>query len=181
MRLTPERPAGVAAAFLTLAVALAGCTSTATSSGTASPNTSPSTSPTTSSAPAEPSVAGEPVRLVSATLEDAVVPAEDGRISWTTTWRACFAPAEGSATPVARWEARLVTPEGASPELEVLPDGCVDLEVATGVNPADQGLFNREIQLSDAAGLTYHVRAVGEDGTATPWTDPVRVTSQTPA
>ena len=176
MRLTPERPAGVAAAFLTLAVALAGCTSTATSPGT----TSPTTSAATSSAPAEPSVAGEPVRLVSATLEDAVVPADDGRISWTTTWRACFAPAEGSPTPVARWEAQLVTPEGASPELEVLPDGCVDLEVATGVNPADQGLFNREIQLSDAAGLTYRVRAVGEDGTATPWTDPVRVTAETP-
>ncbi|MBM7804598.1 hypothetical protein JOD57_000435 [Geodermatophilus bullaregiensis] len=177
MRLTPGRPAGAAAALLVLAVALAGCTSAEVPPGTASPTTSAATS----SAPAGPAVAGEPVRLVSATLEDTVVPADDGRISWTTTWRACFAPAEGSPAELARWEARLVTPEGASPQLEVLPDGCVDLEVATGVNPADRGLLNREIQLSDAAGLAYRVRAVGADGTATPWTGPVRVTSQTPA
>ena len=171
MRLTPGRPAGAAAA-LALAVALAGC-----SSGEVPPATAV---PTASSSPAGLPVAGEPVRLVSATLEDTVVPGDDGRISWTTTWRACFAPAGDDPAQVARWEAQLVTPEGAAPQLEELPDGCVDLDVATGVNPVGAGLLHREVQLSDAASLAYRVRAVGTEGTATPWTDPVRVTSRTP-
>ncbi len=179
----PERPAGVAAAFPTRAAALAGCSSPEDPPTTAALSTTPSSpasSSPASSSPAEPSVAGEPVRLVSATLEDAVGPRADGRLSWPTTGRACLAPAAGDPAGVARWEAQLVTPEGASPQVEELPTNCVDLEVATGVNPADMGLLHREIQLSDAAGLTYRVRAVGEDGTATPWTDPVRVTAETP-
>ena len=125
-------------------------------------------------------MAGEPVRLVSATLEDTVVPQEDGRIAWTTTWEACFAPAGDDPARVTRWEAQLVTPEGASPEVEQLSGNCVDLDVATGLNPADAGLLNREIAVSDAAGLTYRVRAVTGAGTVTPWTDPVRVTSELP-
>lgn len=172
MRLNPSHPA----AFLASVVALAGCSS----AGELPAAASSTASSTASSSPAERPVAGEPVRLVSATVEDTVVPRDDGRISWTTTWRACFAPAAGDPSGVARWEARLVTSEGTSPEVEELPDGCVDLQVATGVNPADAGLLHREVQLSDAAGLAYRVRAVGADGRATPWTDPVRVTSQTP-
>jgi len=168
VRLNPSHPA----AFLASVVALAGCSSAGELPAAASS--------TASSSPAERPVAGEPVRLVSATLEDAVVPRDDGRIRWTTTWRACFVPAGGVAAPVVRWEAQLVTPEGASPELEELPDGCVDLDVATGVNAAGAGLLHREVQLSDAASLAYRVRAVGTDGTAPPWTDPVRVTSRTP-
>lgn len=172
MRLRSTHPAGAPAAFLALAVALAGCSSTTEdASGPASSTASP---------PAGLPVAGEPARLVSATLEDTVVPQEDGRISWTTTWEACFAPAAVEAAAVARWEAQLVTLEGASPDVEQLPGNCVDLDVATGLNPADAGMVNREIALSDAAGLTYRVRAVTREGTVTPWTDPVRVTSESP-
>ena len=173
MRLTPAHPAGAAAALLALATALAGCTSAEDPSGSAAPTAA-------SSSPAELPVAGEPVRLVSATLDDTVVPQDDGSISWTTTWEACFAPAGGDPAGVARWEARLITPEGASSSVEELPGNCVDLDVATGRNSADAGLLNREIALSDAAGLTYRVRAVTEEGTVTPWTDPVRVTSELP-
>ncbi|SDO53889.1 hypothetical protein [Geodermatophilus sp. DSM 45219] len=172
MRLRSTHPAGAPAACLALAVALAGCSSAEDASGPASATASPP--------PDRLPVAGEPVRLVSATLEDTVVPQEDGRISWTTTWEACFAPADDDPAGVARWEAQLVTPEGASPDVEQLPGNCVDLDVATGLNPADAGLLNREIALSDAAGLTYRVRAVTREGTATPWTDPVRVTSESP-
>lgn len=172
MRLRSTHPAGAPVACLALAVALAGCSSTEDASGPASSTASPP--------PAGLPVAGEPVRLVSATLEDTVVPQEDGRISWTTTWEACFAPVAGEAAEVARWEAQLVTPEGASPDVEQLSGNCVDLDVATGLNPADAGLVNREIALSDAAGLTYRVRAVTREGTVTPWTDPVRVTSVSP-
>ena len=172
MRLTPTHPAGAAAALLVPAVALAGCSSAEDPSGSAAP--------TAASTPAELPVAGEPARLVSATLEDTVVPQDDGLVSWTTTWEACFAPAEGDPAGVARWEAQLITPEGASPSVEELPGNCVDLDVATGRNPADAGLLNREVALSDAAGLTYRVRAVTEEGTVTPWTDPVRVTSELP-
>lgn len=172
MRLTPGHPVGLPAALLALAGALAGCSSTGDPSGVATA--------TVTSSPAELPVAGRQVRLVSATLEDTVVPQDDGSISWTTTWEACFAPAGGDPAGVARWEAQLVTPEGASSSVEELPGNCVDLDVATGRNPADAGLLNREIALSDAAGLTYRVRAVTEEGTATPWTDPVRVTSELP-
>ena len=177
MRLNPRHPAGVAAALLAPAVALGGCSSAEDPSGSAASTAAPSP---VASAPAQPSVAGEPVRLTSATLEDVVVPQDDGQISWTTTWEACFAPASDGAAAVARWEAQLVTPEGASSSIEELPGNCVDLDVATGRNPADAGLLNREIALSDAAGLTYRVRAVTEEGTVTPWTDPIRVTSELP-
>ena len=97
MRLRSTHPAGAPAAFLALAIALAGCSSTEDASGPASSTASPP--------PAELPVAGEPVRLVSATLEDTVVRQEDGRISWTTTWVACFAPADDDPAGVARWEA----------------------------------------------------------------------------
>ena len=173
MRLTLSHPAGAAAALLALAAALAGCTSAEDPAGSAAPTAA-------SSSPAELPVAGEPVRLVSATLEDTVVPQDDGSISWTTTWEACFAPVGDDPAGAARWEAQLVTPEGASSSIEELPGNCVDLDVATGRNPADAGLLNREIALSDAAALTYRVRTVIEEGTVTPWTGPVRVTSELP-
>jgi hypothetical protein len=173
VRLTSTPPAGATAGLLALAAALAGCSSADEPSGSA-------TSTAVSSVPTELPVGGEPPGLVSATLEDTVVPQDDGRISWTTTWEACFAPAGGDPAGVARWEAQLITPEGASSSVEELPGNCVDLDVASGRNPADAGLLNREIALSDAAGLTYRVRAVTEEGTVTPWTDPIRVTSELP-
>ena len=173
MRLIAGHPAGVPAVLLALAGALAGCSAAEEPSGSATPTA-------VSSSPTELPVAGEAPGLVSATLEDTVVPQDGGLISWTTTWEACFAPAGGDPAGVARWEAQLVTPEGAASTVEELPGNCVDLDVATGRNPADAGLLNREVALSDAAGLTYRVRAVTEDGTATPWTDPVRVTSELP-
>lgn len=173
MRLIPAHSAGVPAVLLALAGALAGCSAAEEPSGSAAPTAA-------SSAPTDRPVAGGPPGLVSATLEDTVVPQDDGLVSWTTTWEACFAPASGDPAEVARWEAQLVTPEGAASTIEELSGNCVDLEVATGRNPADAGLLNREIALSDAAGLTYRVRAVATDGTVTPWTDPVRVTSELP-
>lgn len=120
------------------------------------------------------SEAGPPAVLVSAGLHDAVVPRPGGQISWTTTWRACFGPGDGDREVVA-WQAQAVTSEGSSPEAEELPGGCVDLDVASGVNAEEAGMPGRQIQLSDAQALAYRVRAVHADGTVSPWTDPVRV------
>jgi hypothetical protein len=62
-----------------------------------------------------------------------------------------------------------------------LPDGCIDLDVATGVDDAYAGMPSRQVQLVDAQALAYRVRARRGDGTVTPWTDPVRVGTTTPA
>ncbi len=148
--------------LLALTVTLAGC-----SSGPAAAPPSP--------APER----GSPPRLLSATVQDAVVPREDGRIAWTTTWRACFGA--GADTDVALWQTQVVTTEGTAPEVTDLTDGCIDLDVATGVDAADAGMPSREIQLSDAQALAYRVRALLDDGTTTPWTEPVRVGTTTPA
>src|SRR5688500_17623308 len=99
---------GGAAALLTLAVALPGCSSSGASAGG------------TPSAPAE---TGHPPELVSAALEDAHVVQDNGLVSWTTTWRACFGPASGDSGDIVAWETQAVTPEGTSPETDVLRDG----------------------------------------------------------
>jgi hypothetical protein len=111
---------------------------------------------------------------VSAGLDDTVVPRPGGQVAWTTTWRACFGPG-GDGREVVAWQAQAVTSEGSSPVADELPGGCLDLEVATGVNAEEAGMPGREIQLSDAQALAYRVRAVHADGTVSPWTDPVRV------
>ena len=120
------------------------------------------------------------MQLVSARLQDAVEPLPDDRISWRTTWRACFAPAD-AADDIARWESRVTTTEGASPEVHELPDGCLDIDVASGVSATDSGMPGRDLQLFDAQRLAYQVRLVRPDGTVTPWTDRVLVGTVTPA
>jgi hypothetical protein len=60
-------------------------------------------------------------------------------------------------------------------------DGCVDLVVARGAGAVEEAGTLREVQLVDAAALAYRVRAVRDDGTVSPWTEPVRVTTLTPA
>jgi hypothetical protein len=127
-----------------------------------------------------PLASGPPPDLVSATLEDGSVPQEGGLVSWTTTWRACFQTGPEHTGDVAGWEVRTVTTEGSSPHVDELSGGCVDLDVASGVNPAAEGMPGREIQLSDAQALACQVRVVRDDGTVTPWTDAVRVGTVTP-
>jgi hypothetical protein len=154
---------GVAAALLTLAVALPGCSSSGASA---------------EGRPSAPAETGRPPELVSAALEDAFVVQDNGLVSWTTTWRACFGPASGDSGDsgdIVAWETQAVTPEGTSPETDVLRNGCIDLDVAAGVDPSDAGMTGREIQLADAQALAYRVRGVRADDTVTPWTEPVRV------
>jgi hypothetical protein len=145
-----------------------------------SPAASPSTESAETAARSTSAEAGPPVELVSAGLHDTVVPRPDGQISWMTTWRACFRPG-GDDHEVIAWQARAVTSEGSSSEADELPGGCLDLDVATGVNATEAGMPGREIQLSDAQSLAYRVRAVYADGTVSPWTDPVRVGTETSA
>lgn len=151
---------GVAAALLVPAAALAGCASSR-DVGTAEVSAAP---------PAE---SGPPAELVSAGLRDTVESRPGGVAAWTTTWLACFRTGDGA--DVAGWQSQSVTSEGSSPDTDELPGGCIDLEVATGANPADAGMPGRELQLSDAQALAYRVRAVHPDDTVTPWTEPVRV------
>ena len=163
-RLTARSPSGTTSVLVAVSVALAGCSS----------------GPGPTAAPASPAQEhGSPPQLLTATLQDAVVPQGDGRVAWTTTWRACFGAR--ADTDVATWQAQVVTAEGTSPEVTDLPDACIDLDVATGVDDAYSGMSSRQIQLSDAQALAYRVRARRGDGTVTPWTDPVRVGTTTPA
>jgi hypothetical protein len=41
-------------------------------------------------------------------------------------------------------------------------------------------MLGRDIQLAEASTLAYRVRAVLDDGTVTPWTEPVRVGATRP-
>ena len=169
-RLTPQRPGGIAAGLVGLAVALTGCTS----SSVAGPFSSATSG-------ADPAQSGPAPELLTASLHDAVIPHDDGLVSWTTTWRACFGPGQGDRGEVVGWETQAVTSEGTSPEVADLAGDCIDLDVATGTNDADADTPGRDIQLSDAQALAYRVRAVHADDTVTPWTEPVRVGSTTPA
>jgi hypothetical protein len=169
-RLTPQRPGRIAAGLVGLAVALTGCTS----SSVAGPFSSATSG-------ADPAQSGPAPELLTASLHDAVIPHDDGLVSWTTTWRACFGPGQGDRGEVVGWETQAVTSEGASPEVADLAGDCIDLDVATGTNDADADTPGRDIQLSDAQALAYRVRAVHADDTVTPWTEPVRVGSTTPA
>ena len=169
-RLTPQRPGRIAAGLVGLAVALTGCTS----SSVAGPFSSATSG-------ADPTQSGPAPELLTASLHDTVIPHDDGLVSWTTTWRACFGPGPGDRGEVVGWETQAVTSEGTSPEAADLAGGCIDLDVATGTNDADADMPGRDIQLSDAQALAYRVRAVHADDTVTPWTEPVRVGSTTPA
>ena len=165
-QLSSRRLGGVAVVLLVPAAALAGCASSG-DVGAAEVSAAP---------PAE---SGPPAELVSAGLRDSVEPRPDGMVAWTTTWFACFRPGDGAG--VAGWQSQAVTSEGSSPDTEELPGGCIDLQVATGVDATDAGMPGRELQLSDAQALAYRVRAVHPDDTVTPWTEPVRVGTEHPA
>jgi hypothetical protein len=168
--LTPGHPVGIAAVLVGLAVALTGCSS----SSIAEP------SPAASSR-ADPAESGPAPKLLTASLHDTVIPQDDGRVSWTTTWRACFGPGPGDPAEVVGWQTQAVTSEGVSPEARDQSGGCVDLDIATGTDGTDAGMPGRDNQLSDAQALAYRARAVHADGTVTPWTEPVRVGTTTPA
>ena len=127
--------------------------------------------------PAQPVSAGQPVEMVQAVLEDKVIPEPGKRISWSTTWRACFKPGRADTT---RMEAQAVTTEGSGTSLRHLEGGCLKVEVARGQNDAKAGTPGRDVQLSDAAQLSYRVRAVHADGTVTPWTKPIIAGSTKP-
>ncbi len=169
-----RHPVGAAlvAGSIAAAVALPGCSSSPDPDGQAGPAAGTSTA-----APAE---AGPPPVLASATLEDGVVALRAGQVGWTTTWRACAAPDPADPAEVVGWQSQALTPEGSSPEVEELARGCLDLDVATGVNAEDAGLVGRDAQLADAANLAYRVRAVHADGTVTPWSVPYRVGTARP-
>ena len=152
------RIGGSAAALLALAAGLSGCTS-----GPQPPRPVTGTSPV---------VTGTAPTVASAALADEV---DVGAGTWRTTWRACFAPATDDEAVVG-WEVQPVTAEGASPRVQGLPGGCVELAVGTGLGSPDDDPA-RTAALADAASLGYRARAVRSDGTVTPWTEPVAVGS----
>ena len=120
--------------------------------------------------PARTVQAGSAVEMVEARLQDKTTPAPNGRIAWSTTWQACFAPDRADTT---RMEAQAVTPEGPGTSLRQLEGRCLKLEVARGENDKGAGMSGRDTQLAEAAALAYRVRAVHGDGTVTPWTKPI--------
>jgi hypothetical protein len=150
---------GPAAALLTLAAGLTGCSS---ASGDEQRTTVPA-------APSSATVAGPAPVLASATLTDDVDPAAG---TWSTTWEACFEPLPGEEDPE-RWEVQTVTAEGVSPRIEELPGSCVGLQLAQGPGAAPADDPGRTAALADAASLAYRARAVRADGSVTPWSEPV--------
>lgn len=120
--------------------------------------------------PAQPVEAGRPLEMVEAGLDDKTTSAPNRRISWSTTWRVCFAPDRADTT---RMEAQAVTSEGSGTSLRELEGRCLNLEVARGENDAGAGMRGRDAQLAEAAALAYRVRAMHGDGTVTPWTAPI--------
>lgn len=121
--------------------------------------------------------AGRPVQVVKADLVDTTNLEQDGKKSWTTTWRACFKPDRADTT---RLEAQAVTTEGSGTSLRALKGNCLELDIARGQGKADAGMTGRSAQLADATALAYRVRAVHADGTVTPWTKPVPAGSTKP-
>ena len=113
---------------------------------------------------------GRPVEVVEALLRDKTTTGQDGRTSWTTTWRVCFAANRADMT---RLEALAVTTEGTGTSLRELEGKCLELDVARGQGKADAGIPGRKAQLAEAGALAYRVRAVHDDGTVTPWTEPI--------
>ena len=91
--------------------------------------------------------------------------------TWSTTWTACFSSGTGDAE-MDHWEVQAVTSEGTSPRIRTLDRDCVELQLAQG-SGSPEGDPGRLAALSDAADLAYRARGVREDGTVTPWTDPV--------
>ncbi|MFD2092442.1 hypothetical protein [Blastococcus deserti] len=153
------RSGGPAAALVALAAGLTGCGAGGTPAAPAHSSAAAGTSSTR--------VEGSAPTLVSATSTDDVDAAAG---SWSTTWKACFAPVDGAA--VVGWQVQTLTSEGTSPRIEQLPGPCVELQVAHGTGtPADGPA--RIAALSDAASLVYRVRAERTDGSVTPWTGPV--------
>jgi hypothetical protein len=146
---TLARSRGPAAALLTLAAGLTGCSPAA--------------------APSPATVAGPAPVLASATLTDDVDPAAG---TWSTTWEACFRPPPGEEDPE-RWEVRAVTVEGVSPRVDELPGSCVELQLAQGPGTAPADDPGRTAALADAASLAHQARGVHADGSVTPWSEPV--------
>jgi len=127
--------------------------------------------------PTRPVQAGSPVEMVEARLQDRTTPLPNRRISWSTTWRVCFAPDRADTT---RMEAQAVTSEGAGTSLRQLEGRCLKLEVARGENDKGAGMSGRDTQLAEAAALAYRVRAVHGDGSVSPWTKPIPAGTRNP-
>jgi hypothetical protein len=137
----------------------------------------PASTGQSAASPANPVTAGNPVEVVEARLTDKKTTEQDGRISWTTTWRVCFKPDRADTT---RMEAQAVTPEGSGTSLRKLVDRCLELGVASGRGEPGGAMPGRDTQMAEAAALAYRVRAVHEDGTVTPWTAPIPAGSTKP-
>ncbi len=150
---------GPAAAVLTLAAGLIGC-----SSGSEDEVRAP-----LAAAPSSATVAGPAPVLASATTTDDVDAAAG---TWSTTWEACFAPLPGEED-LERWEVRTLTSEGTSPQIERLDDECIALQVAQGIGTEPEDDPARLAALSDAARLAYQVRGARADRSVTPWSEPV--------
>jgi hypothetical protein len=175
-RLLPPRHGCLRSVVLLAGLALggllpAGCS---TPAGTGQPEAGAGQSQTS---PAKPVEAGRPLEMVEARLDDKATPKPNGRTSWSTTWRVCFAP---DRTDTTRMEAQAVTSEGSGTSLRQLEGRCLRLEVARGENDAGAGMPGRDTQVADAAALAYRVRAVHRDGTVTPWTKPIPVGTTKP-
>ena len=171
------RPGPVAPVLVLGALVLSGCSSSSAAAGRADAPASPApvatrAAPDDRGVPApEPVESGAPPRLTGARLLDRVEARPPGDRVRSTTWEACFRP--GRSGPV-RLEAQPLTTEGAGTRLRPLEGRCLALVVATA-DDTRAGRASRAEQLFTSGALAYRVRSVHGDGSASAWSEPVRV------
>jgi hypothetical protein len=107
-----------------------------------------------------------PITQVTTSLEDEVEDIANGQINWSTYWKLCW-----EAYPEAEtYEIQTSTSEGVSPKLKKQKDTCYRIQIATGTNNKDLGMFNRDKLIKLQMGqLSYRIRAVLKNGNVSEW------------
>lgn len=122
-------------------------------------------------------VTGMPVAELRAALYDSVTVVSADSIRWWTTWRLCWDPHAGSLG----YQLEALTAGGGAGALQRTNELCYSVEVASGINPREQGLHRREELITlQARRLAVRVRAELPDGRVTPWSEPVALGARHP-
>lgn len=109
--------------------------------------------------------AGLTIAGLKAELIDQESRLPDGRVSWSTQWRLCWAPVPGAVA----YKVTTITPEGVGPPGETT-DRCLALTVASGISerPRERPGRSREVDPMQSLTLSFTVAARLADGRVGP-------------